>query len=147
MIKILFVCHGNICRSPMAEYIFKDKINKLGLHDFFYTASMATSTEEIGNDIYPPAKRCLAEHNVPFSKHSARQITKKDYEEFDHIYLMDANNLRNIKRIIPDDYGLKIEMLGKHDVADPWYTGNFERTYQDLNEMIDNRIEELRSAL
>lgn len=139
MIKILFVCHGNICRSVMAEYIFKDMAAKAGRSDEFLIDSAATSREELGNDIYPPAKRKLNEKGIPFGRHYARQVTGQDYDNYDHLILMDEINARNIKRIIPDDPEGKISLLmswaGKDaSVADPWYTGDFEKSYADISE-------------
>ena len=136
--RILFVCHGNICRSPMAEFIFKDLIRKRGIDDRFYVESAAVSTEEIGNSIYPPAKRCLTQHGVPFdTSKTARQITRADYDRFDRIILMDRMNLRWLKYIIPDDPQGKVSMMMSYagidrDVADPWYTGDFETTFRDI---------------
>ena len=138
MIRILFLCHGNICRSPMAEFIFKDLVRKNGLEDSFYIESAAVSTEEIGNSIYPPAKRCLNAHGIPFDKNkTARQITRADYDRFDLIIYMDRMNLRWLKWIIPDDPQNKIKLMMSYtghdrDVADPWYTGDFETTYNDI---------------
>ena len=140
MIRILFLCHGNICRSPMAEFIFKDLVRKNSLEDQFYIESAATSTEEIGNSIYPPAKRCLNAHGIPFDKNkTARQITRADYDRFDLIIYMDRMNLRWLKWIIPDDPQNKIKLMMSYtghdrDVADPWYTGDFETTYRDIME-------------
>ena len=136
--KVLFVCHGNICRSPMAEFILKALVKARGLEDRFHIESAAVSTEEIGNPIYPPAKRCLQQHGVWFSPDKrARQVTKADYDRFDRIICMDASNLRLIRRIIPSDPEGKIHLMMSYtgvgrDVADPWYTGDFEETFQDL---------------
>ena len=138
MIKILYVCHGNICRSPMAEFIFKDMVRSRGIEDRFYIESAAVSTEEIGNSIYPPAKRCLSAHGIPFDKSkTARQITRADYDRFDLIICMDRMNLRWLKYIIPDDPAGKVKLMMSYagidrDVADPWYTGDFETTYRDI---------------
>lgn len=137
--RVLFVCHGNICRSPMAEFVMKKLVADAGLKDSFYIASAATSREELGNPVYPPARRKLAEHGISCAGKTAVQITRADYDRYDLIVIMDANNRRNIARIIPDDPGGKIHMLmeyaGKdHGVADPWYTGDFEQTWLDVSE-------------
>lgn len=140
MIRILFVCHGNICRSPMAEFIFKALVRAKGIEDRFYIESAAVSTEEIGNGIYPPAKRCLTQHGVLFDKNkTARQVTRADYDRFDRIICMDRSNLNWIKYIIPSDPEKKIQLMMSYtgnprDVADPWYTGDFEQTFQDILE-------------
>jgi protein-tyrosine phosphatase len=142
MKKILFVCHGNICRSVMAEMVMRHLVAEANREDEFVIDSCATSREEIGNDIYPPAKRCLTAHAVPFTHHSARQITKEDYDKFDHILCMEDYNLRNLRRVLGDDimqqdallHQPKIRRLLNRDVADPWYTGDFEATYRDVVE-------------
>lgn len=137
MIKIMFVCHGNICRSPMAEFILKDMVAKKGIADKFSIASSATSREEIGNPVYPPARERLLRSGISPEGKRAVQVTKQDYENYDLLICMDKNNLRNITRIIPADPQNKIKLLmdyaGEHrDVADPWYTGDFEITYVDI---------------
>lgn len=138
MLRILFVCHGNICRSPMAEFLLKAMVKARSLEDHYYIESAAVSTEEIGNPIYPPAKRCLNQHGIWFDPGKlARQVTRADYDRFDRIICMDASNLRLIRRIIPDDPKGKIHLMMSYtgrsrDVADPWYTGDFEQTFQDL---------------
>ena len=166
-IKILFVCHGNICRSPMAEFVMKKLVRDLPaelqqgaaqsqLKDVeFEIASAATSTEEIGNPVYPPARRMLAMHGIDCSGKTARQMTVRDYEYYDYIVLMDRNNLRNLRWILPADVytretaaagvssrdagnrkiSLLMDWVGKsRDVADPWYTGDFQATWDDVNE-------------
>ena len=141
MIKIMFVCHGNICRSPMAEFILKDMVKKKGLQDDFVICSSATSTEEIfngvGNPVYPPARRKLAEHGVPCGGHTARQLTGGDYAEYDLLIGMDQANLRNMRRICGGDPEGKMSLLMDHtarpgSVADPWYTDDFDRAYRDI---------------
>ena len=153
MIKLLFVCHGNICRSPMAEFVMKDIVRKNGLSDEIYVESAATSTEEIGNDIHYGTKRKLTEKGIPFERRGARQITKKDYDNFDYIILMDSYNTRNLKRIIPDDTKNKVfklldfsERKGE-DIADPWYTGNFDETYNDVLEGCQGLFEKIKSEI
>ncbi len=141
MIKIMFVCHGNICRSPMAEFVFKDLINKKGIADKFFVSSCATSTEEIwsgvGNPVYPPAQRELAKHNISCEGKRAVQLKKSDYEKFDYLIAMDTNNVRNIMRIIGSDKANKVTKLMNYtphggDVADPWYSGDFVTCYNDI---------------
>ncbi len=139
MKRILFVCHGNICRSPMAEFIMKDLVRKARREDEFYIESAATSTEELGNSVYPPAQRKLAEHGISCKGKRARQVRSDDYSRFDMIICMDRWNLRNIARIIPDDPENKISLLMDFtsrpgDVADPWYTDDFEATWRDCLE-------------
>ena len=140
MKKVLFVCHGNICRSPMAEFIFKALVKARGLEGRYHIESAAVSTEEIGNPIYPPAKRCLSQHGVWFDPEKrARQVIPADYERFDLLICMDASNLKWIRRIIPEDPEGKIRLMmsfagSGRDVADPWYTGDFEQTFQDVLE-------------
>ena len=141
MIKILFVCHGNICRSPMGEYVLKDMVKKAGVSGRFEIASAAVSREEIGNPVYPPARRELAKHGISCEGHAARQVTMKDYHHFDRIYYMDGSNARWLSRMLPRDPE-KIRPLLARDVADPWYTGDFERTWQDIVEGCQNILEE-----
>ena len=137
MIKILFICHGNICRSTMAEFVFRDMARTAGREGEFFIDSAATSREEIGNDIHPGTKRKLIAHHIPFTKHSARQMTKADYDKFDYIVGMDDANIRDIIRISGGDSADKVRRLldfaGEHrNIADPWYTGNFDETWEDV---------------
>ena len=143
MIKVMFVCHGNICRSPMAEMILKDMVRKRGLTQDFLIASSATSTEEIcggrGNPVYPPARAVLAQHGIPCEQHHAVQLRRSDYEAYDWILCMDRFNQRNILRIIGSDPAHKVHQLLEfaantpmRDVADPWYSGDFETAYADI---------------
>ena len=141
MVKILFLCHGNICRSPMGEYVLKDMVKKAGVSERFEIASAAVSREEIGNPVYPPARRELAKHGISCEGHAARQVTMKDYHHFDRIYYMDGSNARWLSRMLPRDPE-KIRPLLARDVADPWYTGDFERTWQDIVEGCRNIMEE-----
>ncbi len=148
MKRILFVCHGNICRSPMAEFVMKKMVSDAGIADQFEIASAATSTEEIGNPVYPPARRKLAEHGISCEGKTARQITRRDYEHYDYIVAMDINNLRNLQRVLGEDKLHKISLLLNYtdhprDVADPWYTGNFEATWQDVNDGCKGLLEEI----
>ena len=137
--RILFVCHGNICRSPMAEFVMKDLVEKAGLEDSFLIESAATSTEEIGNSVYPPARRKLAEHGISCEGKTARQMTRSDYNRYDLLIGMDSWNIRNMRNICGGDPEGKITMLMDYtsrpgDVADPWYTGDFEATWRDVLE-------------
>ena len=137
MYKILFVCHGNICRSPMAEFVMKDIVAKAGMSEMFYIASCATSTEEIGNPVHYGTKRKLAEVGISCEGKRAVQLTKKDYDEYDMLIAMDEMNIRNIMRIIKSDPDSKVSLLMSYadenrSIADPWYTGNFENTYSDI---------------
>lgn len=138
MKSVLFVCHGNICRSPMAEYIFRDMVKKAGLEDVRMD-SAAVSSEEEGNDIYPPAKRTLQAHGIPFSRHRAHRVSDAEASEYDVIVIMDSSNRRLLSHIISPLNMAKVhkmmEYAGRNsDVSDPWYTGDFERTYMDIAE-------------
>lgn len=137
LIRILFVCHGNICRSTMAEFVMKDMVRKCGMEDKFYIDSAATSTDEIGNGVHHGTVKKLREVGVPVGDHRARQITGKDYEKYDYIIGMDNQNLRNMRRMLPDDGKGKICLLldfteAPRDIADPWFTGDFDATYDDV---------------
>lgn len=144
MVRILFVCLGNICRSPMAEFIMKDMVDRAGLADEIFVESAATSYEEEGNDMYQPAKRKLDREGVPYTRRRARRITAEDYEIFDMIIGMEQRNIAGIMRVIQKDPEHKVRMLLDRDIADPWYTGNFDRTYDDLVEGCGALLEELR---
>ena len=151
MIRILFVCHGNICRSPMAEFVMKDLVTKAGLTGQFFIASAATSTEEIGNPVYPPAWQELTRHGISCAGHAARQLTRADYGQFDLLIGMDSANIRNMNRICGGDPEGKIHRLLDYtshpaDVADPWYTGNFQATWQDVSEGCAALLDKLQRA-
>ena len=139
MIKVLFICHGNICRSTMAQFVFQDMVNKKGVADKFYIDSAATSREEIGNSTHWGTVNKLKNVGVPVLSHKEKQITKKDYDEFDYIIAMDSNNIRNLNRLLNGDPEGKVSKLlsfagSGRDIADPWYTGNFDVTYDDIVE-------------
>jgi len=138
MKKIMFVCHGNICRSPMAKYIFKSLTNE------YQIESRATSTEEIGNDIYPPIKKVLDNHNIPYDKHYAKQITKDEFNTYDYIYVFDYNNLGNINRMFGESS--KVELLGDDEIDDPWYTRDFERAYNETYNACIKLLDKLKST-
>ncbi|MCQ2586776.1 MAG: low molecular weight phosphotyrosine protein phosphatase [Treponema sp.] len=147
-IKILFVCHGNICRSPMAEFVLKDLAAKAGLESVFIIDSAATSTEEIGNDIHPGTKNILKREGIPFTKRGARQITVADYEYYDFLIGMDDENLYYMNRRWREDPKGKIKLLmefaGKRrPIADPWYTGNFDQVYIEIREGCEAIIREI----
>ncbi len=137
--KILFICLGNICRSPMAEFVMKKMVEEAGVADNYEIASAATSTEEAGNPVYPPARRKLQEHGISCAGKTARQMTRRDYEYYDYIIAMEKRNVRDINRIIGSDSEGKISLLmdytgTPHDVADPWYTGDFDSTWNDVEQ-------------
>ena len=137
MTRILFICHGNICRSPMAEFVMKDLVKKAGLEDRCEIASAAVSREELGNPVYPPARRILAQHGIRCDGKTARQVSASDYSKYDYLICMDRSNLLRLDRIIGSDHDNKVSLLLDHvgisrDVADPWYTGDFEATWNDV---------------
>lgn len=142
MIKILFVCHGNICRSPMAEFILKDMVKKAGREKEFRIDSVAVSREEEGNPVYPPARRELAKRGIACGNHAARKITKEELESFDHIYYMDTRNWQYLQRLFGEK-ATKCRPLLSRDVADPYYCGGFEQTYRDIEEGCRRILEEL----
>ncbi len=139
MIKILFICHGNICRSPMAEYIMKSLVKQAHADNNFEIASAATSTEEIGNPVYPPAREVLSRHGIQCTGHRARQVIKADYDYYDYLIVMDRMNMRNLARIIGEDTQGKVSKLRSFagiegDIEDPWYTGAFDEVYRQIEE-------------
>lgn len=151
MIKILFVCHGNICRSPMVEFVMKRMVEEEKLSGEFEIASAATSTEELGNPVYPPARKIMAEHGISCAGKTARQMTAEDYEYYDYIVAMDTNNLRNMRRFVGTDPQSKVSLLMEHtgtsrDVKDPWYTGDFEATWEDVNAGCRALLEKLKNV-
>ena len=142
MIKVLFVCHGNICRSPMAEFVMKDMVKKAGLADRVQIASGAVSREELGNPIYPPARRELDKHGIPYTHRRARQITQADLSHYDRIYYMDSRNARYLERLFPGETFFRPFL--ERDVADPYYSGDFTQTWEDIQEGCSRILEELK---
>ena len=150
MTRILFVCHGNICRSPMAEFVMKDLVNKAGLEGEFQIASAATSGEEIGNPVYPPARRKLAQHGISCEGKRARRLRREDYRDYDRLVGMDGANLRNMQRLFGGDSEGKLSLLLDYtdrpgEVDDPWYTGDFDQTWQDVWEGCQGLLEDVKS--
>ena len=150
MTKILFICHGNICRSPMAEFVMKELVRRAGLQNDFLIESAATSREELGNDMHYGTRTKLREMGIPFTRRAARQITINDYDRYDYLVAMDDENLYYMNRCWGGDPKNKIRMLlsfaGKdRDIADPWYTGNFDQTYEDVLEGCTAFLESLRA--
>ena len=143
MIRILFCCHGNICRSPMGEYVLRDMVKKAGMADRFEIASAAVSTEELGNPVYPPARQELKRHGIDCAGHRARQITRRDLDYYDRILYMDRSNERWLNRMFPGQWQEKCRPLLDRDVADPWYTGDFSQTWDDICEGCQRILEEL----
>ncbi|MDL2206833.1 low molecular weight phosphotyrosine protein phosphatase [Eubacteriales bacterium OttesenSCG-928-N13] len=152
MKKIMFVCHGNICRSTMAEFVMKDLLRKEGLDKHWQVQSSATSTEEIGNDTHPGTRRALHAHGIPFERRHAVQMRKQDYAQFDRWIGMDGRNIQNMLRILggdPDHKVMRLLDLTDHprDIADPWYTGEFEQTYSDVLEGCEALLAQIREGL
>ena len=150
MIKVLFVCHGNICRSPMAEFVFKAMVRKKGIEKDFVIESCGTSAEELGNPIYPPVKRILKEKRIAFDERYARLMTKSDYSNFDYIVAMDSRNLRNLPRYTGDDIEGKVSLLMDYtkrpgDVSDPYYSRDFESAWNDIYEGCKGLLEKLEN--
>lgn len=153
VIKVLFICHGNICRSPMAEFMLKDMAAKAGLSEQFQIDSAAISTEEIGNPMYPPARKKLEEHGIVCEKRAARQLTDADYWDYDLIIGMDEENMRGIKKICGADLSHKCALMmnftdrPRTEVADPWYTRDFDQTYRDLEDGCKGLLSKLRRSV
>lgn len=152
MIKILFICHGNICRSTMAEFVMKHLVDEAGLTGEIIAASAATSREEIGNDTHHGTKRKLTEMGIPFTKRAAVQVTMADYDTYDYLICMDRNNLRNLEPIIGPDRDKKVSLLlsfagSPDDIADPWFTGNFDATYNDVLQGCTALLEKIKAGI
>lgn len=152
MIRVLFVCHGNICRSPMAEFIMKDIVKKAGLDEKIEISSVATTQDEIGNDMYPPAKRKLEEMGIPYTRRAARLFTSADYEKYDVIIGMDEENREDLLHLTQGDPKKKLKQLmdftdTPKEVADPWYTGNFNETYEDILRGTTGLLQALRKQM
>ena len=152
MINVLFICHGNICRSTMAEFYMKHIVNEAGLSDSIYVESAATSREEIGNDIHYGTKQKLDEMGISYTRRKARQVTMDDYRKFDYLIIMDENNARNLRRIIGDDVNHKVHkamtFVGEsRDVKDPWYTGDFDETYDDVSRSCDALLQVIKKNM
>lgn len=148
MLRILFICHGNVCRSSCAEYVFKDMLKKEDRSDDFYVESKATSTEELGNGVYPPMERVMIGHGITCSGHRARQMKKDDYDDFDLIIGMDSENMFYMKRMWPEDPGEKLKLLLEYtdnprEISDPWYTRDFEKAFKEIEEGCKALLDEM----
>ena len=151
MIRVLFVCHGNICRSPVAEFVCKDMVRRQGLQNKISIASAATSTEELGSSIYPPARSIMDQNNIPYDDHRAVQVRRSDYDKYDYFLIMDERNRRNIFRIFGDDPEDKVHTLlsyskNPRDISDPWYTRDFQQAFDDISEGCAAFLEHLRAG-
>ena len=151
MVRVLFICHGNICRSPMAEFIMKDMVKRAGLEARIHIESAATSAEEIGNPVYPPARRELAKHGLSCAGKTARRMTARDYDDYDYLVYMEQYNLRNMLRIVDDPEGKMRSLMsfaGSHeDIEDPWYSGNFSGVYVQIERGCRGLLDTLRREL
>ena len=145
MIRILFLCHGNICRSPMAEFVMRELVRRAGLADKISTDSAAITREEIGHDMYPPAKKKLTQMKIPYEKRAARQVTARELREYDYIYLMDASNRALLRRLVGDLGDKAQPLLPDRDIADPWYTGDFDTTFDDISEGCTAALQTIRA--
>lgn len=150
MIRIMFVCHGNICRSTMSEFVMKHLVREAGIEDKVYIASSATSYEEIGSDTHYGTKAVLDKHNIPYTKRQAVHLEKSDYDKYDYFIGMDDANIRNMKKILGSDKKIYmlLEFAGSYDsISDPWYTGDFDVTYADVLKGCSGLLEQIKKAL